>query len=156
MEELRLYSFQNFYLKGIHAGIQTAHTIAEMSTQTADDCYHEYTDWADNHKTIVVLNGGMQKDLEELLEFLGQNSGQFFYGWFHEESGALNGALTNVSIIVPERIFNFKKNTPKRYIRPWYVLGSKTENPDYIRYMREFSDFEIKLASYVNNSRLMD
>ena len=44
-EELRLYSFQNFYLAGIHAGIQTAHSIAEMSMKTYEQSYKYYKEW---------------------------------------------------------------------------------------------------------------
>ena len=141
-EELRLYSFQNFYLEGIHAGIQTAHSIAEMSLQTYEQKHKQYRDWALDHKTIVILNGGREKDLYDFMDFLESDDNTFIWDYFREGKDDLNEALTNVSIIIPDRIFNYKKNMPTRFTRPWYQLWTKTESPDYIRYVRKFNSFE--------------
>ena len=57
---MRLYSFQNFYFAGIHAGIQTAHSVGEMAANydASTSQGKMFLDWAKNHKTIIVKNGG--------------------------------------------------------------------------------------------------
>lgn len=120
---MRLYSFQNFYLAGIHAGIQTAHTIARMSQKyaltegfcnLAPDNDQEaallFKAWAtrgNNGETIIVKNGGMQCNLEETLAFLSSEAHAYPFDYFNESQEALGGALTNVSIVVPKRIWKF-------------------------------------------------
>lgn len=106
----RLYAFQNFYLASIHAGIQTAHSIAELSIKTKNtDHENQYMDWALNHKTIIILNGGMQCDLYNTLAILEPIKDIIPFACFHEELDALNGALTNVCCILPERYYECAK-----------------------------------------------
>jgi hypothetical protein len=65
-------------------------------------------DWARNHKTMVVLNGGNTKDLRELylqIRYLGDNL-NLPYSAFNEDEASLNSALTCVGIVVPENIYN--------------------------------------------------
>lgn len=106
---MRAYFFQNFYLQGIHAGIQSQHTTAEMFVKYSigSEQHSMLFDWAINHKTTIVLNGGMQSDLlyiEDLLEY-----SKFPWASFREERDALNGALTNIGIILPEYVYNAPK-----------------------------------------------
>lgn len=110
---MRAYFFQNFYLQGIHAGIQSQHTTAEMFVKygIGSDQHNMLFDWAINHKTTIVLNGGMQSDLlqiEDLLEY-----SKFPWASFREEQNALNGALTNVGVILPEYVYNAPKYTDR-------------------------------------------
>lgn len=116
----RLYSFQNFYFAGIHAGIQTAHTIARMSQKysmnegfvnLADE--HELQagellgQWAkrDGGETIIVKNGGMAGDLRDLKQFLESTEHPYPFDYFNESQYAADGCLTNVSLVVPERVW---------------------------------------------------
>ena len=112
-EQLRAYCFNNFYLQGIHAGIQSAHSLMEMAVKYKGDVFSSaytpsvmFSQWAENHKTIIVLNGGMQSDLENLIALLDRDECTLPWDAFYEEKAALNGALTNVGVIVPERIFD--------------------------------------------------
>jgi hypothetical protein len=116
---MRCYHLNNFYLSGIHAGIQSAHAQHELASKylmTADgDFYDEtliqYEEWAKHHKTIVVLNGGMQKDLQLWVEFLTVNSHHLFpWSAFYESIDALNGALTNVALVLPEHMYRFNRD----------------------------------------------
>ena len=74
-QELRAYFFANMYLPSIHAGVQSQHTTAEMFikycvTANEDTLVKEENlliDWATNHKTTIVLNGGMSGSLQELV-----------------------------------------------------------------------------------------
>ncbi|AUS02829.1 hypothetical protein NVP2275O_248 [Vibrio phage 2.275.O._10N.286.54.E11] len=99
-------------MSGIHAGIQTSHSLHEMfvkyqhagspKTKAAQDTLF---DWARNHKTTIVLNGGMQENLEDLFYFLGMDANPYPFAKFHEADFSLNGALTNVGIVLPEAIY---------------------------------------------------
>lgn len=117
---MRLYSFQNFYLAGIHAGIQTAHTVARMSqkyaqtpafTSTASEnelrAAALFNDWArrGGEETIIIKNGGMQCNLEDTLAVFQSVEHNYPFDYFHEAQEALGGAMTNVSIVVPTHIW---------------------------------------------------
>lgn len=104
---MRLYSFQNFYFAGIHAGIQTAHSVAEIAARyDAGSPENEmFLDWAVNHKTIIVKNGGMAGDLRKLIETLSRDDNPYPWAKFHEDQYAADGCLTNVSIVVPTDVW---------------------------------------------------
>lgn len=118
---MRCYHLNNFYLSGIHAGIQTAHAQHELAmkyvhpldcsdnTEAADS----YVNWAVNHKTIIVLNAGMQSALIEWEEFL--QSGDHPYAWasFREAEDALNGALTNIGLVLPAKMYSMSRDILK-------------------------------------------
>lgn len=106
-EELRYYGFCNYYLSQLQCGLQTCHVVSEMSVMPTPD----YTDWAVNHKTIILLNGGNQKALEDLLEYLNNFNFHFKFEHFREDGDSLNGCMTAVGIILPARIYNYNPET---------------------------------------------
>lgn len=114
MSNLRLYTFCSFYLSSIQQGIQTAHVVHELFLK-----YNGIAEsleitrlhrWAEDHKTIIVLNGGTNKDLKDLLDFLNSEVDNFNfpapYVSFSEDEDSLGGILTAVGIILPEEIYN--------------------------------------------------
>ena len=112
---MRCYHLANSYLPGIHAGIQSAHTQHEMALKylggelgndTLKTQHAVYVEWATNHKTVIVLNGGWQSTLQEWVAFLAQTGNPYPWAMFHEELDSLNGALTNVGVVVPEHIYS--------------------------------------------------
>lgn len=115
---MRCYHLNNFYMGGIHAGIQTAHAqhelalkyIAPWKSHNIPPAGHDYVTWADEHKTIIVLNGGMQSDLQSVLELLDGTQHDYAYAPFHESNDALNGALTNIGIVLPPRMYKFSRD----------------------------------------------
>ncbi|CAL9978199.1 hydrolase [Vibrio phage D479] len=58
---MKCYVFVNTKMSGINAGIQALHAVAELSLQNDED--GNYVEWAENHKTVVLLNGGSHTDL---------------------------------------------------------------------------------------------
>lgn len=93
------------YISHIQKGIQTAHVVSEISskyksTQTA------YDEWALNHKTIIVLNGGYGANLYTIEEQFAELN-QFPFASFNESQEALGGAITAVGIILPEWVYAF-------------------------------------------------
>lgn len=120
-ETLRTYSINNFYFSGIHAGNQSTHSHDELTVKYL----HPIIDDEGEHlnkkavtmlkecqkldKTMIVLNGGMQIHLEGFLNFLEENESKHDYPFapFYEAPEATNGTLTNISIVLPERIFAY-------------------------------------------------
>lgn len=106
---MRAYFFGNMYLSSIQQGIQAAHCVSEIFANND----HKYTnekksyliDWVKNHKTMILLNGGFSSNLIELLDFFNDDNNPYPFGSFCEELDALNGALTCVGIILPEKIY---------------------------------------------------
>jgi hypothetical protein len=114
---MRLYSFVNMYMGGIHAGIQTAHAVSSMWRRYEgkdafpnDDHPCAQLDtlraWEDDHKTAVLLTGGDHRALLELEAFMRRPDNPFPWGSFNESTDALNGALTAVVIVIPEKLYN--------------------------------------------------
>jgi hypothetical protein len=131
------------YLSSIQQGIQSAHVISDMFMKyvtitedyeiTGDPKRIMLWDWAKNHKTMVLLNGGYGETIRELVQFFDNQENPYPWAEFHEGEDALDGALTDVGIILPEKI---------------YATGS------YLRTLR-FSDKERALDEIVNTGSLV-
>ncbi|AXN57815.1 hypothetical protein KASHIRA_01610 [Serratia phage vB_SmaM-Kashira] len=108
--KLRAYALVNQYIAGIHAGIQTAHALMELSAKyDLRDCFDGddaamFYDWRREDKTLIVLNGGYQQRIYEAMELWSKSV--FPYAHFCEEQDALNGALTAAVIILPEYVYD--------------------------------------------------
>lgn len=107
---MRAYYWGNYYLSSIQQGIQALHTTAEMFVKYMElaPCDSEWepqnamlAEWANNHKTVVICNGGDSHDLEAIRD---QIASQEDYPWavFIEEG--VQDALTCVGVVVDERI----------------------------------------------------
>lgn len=104
----RMYCVVNQYIAGIHAGIQSAHAITEIFldySQRRNKASNFLWDWADQDKTVIVLNGGYQSSLQGLCEKLKPLSGTYPWASFCEEQDALNGAMTAVAVVLPEYMY---------------------------------------------------
>jgi|SRR5579859_414537 len=111
--ELRLYSFVNFYLSSIQQGIQTGHAAVDLVRKYEENTAHPsddhqdlcemVADWADNHKTFIILNGG-DKDAVAASTQIISTSG-FPFAVFLEPG--INNAEC-VAAVLPESIFNAK------------------------------------------------
>lgn len=126
---MRCYHLNNFYMGGIHAGIQSAHAQHELMLKYVDPQspvvkspfwgaqVAGYLDWARNHKTIVVLNAGMQSNLEDWRLFLLNGAVSHGYAWapFYEAEDALNGAFTNIALVLPERIYGYAREVTRAH-----------------------------------------
>ena len=107
MSNYRLYSFTNMYISPIQRGIQTAHIVSELSqTIHNKDVYNQ---WASIDKTIVVLEGGNQKNLQNIYDSIACSSLSevFPFASFHEDEDSLGGALTAVGIIIPDVVYEY-------------------------------------------------
>lgn len=117
--ENRAYFFGNMYLSSIQQGIQSAHTLTEMFTKyvNATD-WNDHTvqlfEWAKNHKTMVLLNAGYSEEIRSLVELFSNHRNKYPWASFSEGNDALDGALTCVGIILPQKIYDGAK-----IIREW-------------------------------------
>ena len=108
-QKLRAYFFQNMYVGGIQAGIQAQHCTARLFTKYSHNSIENdiIRAWANEHETTILLNGGMSKDLREIMMCLCTLP----YPWatFSESDEALAGAITSVGVILPEHIWMHRK-----------------------------------------------
>jgi len=120
---MRAYFFGNLYLSSIQQGIQASHTVVEMfnkylpsNFEHSGECCFEpnkqaiaLSDWATNHKTMILLNGGYSIAILNLLEFFSESQNPYPWSEFRESEEALDGALTCIGIILPEKIYDTAK-----------------------------------------------
>lgn len=108
---MRAYFFVNSWLSDLQKGLQVAHCVAEMSrfspTQQLAEYAGDYIEWAENHKTIIILNGGSHGDLVNLSKFFKQEWNKLVWSFFSEDDDSLNGAMTCVGVLAPEDLWKY-------------------------------------------------
>jgi hypothetical protein len=137
---MRAYFFCNFYLSSIQQGIQAAHCLAEMFVEHPIGLTgHRLHRWAQEHKTLIVLNGGNNEELcnkyaelRRLCEVLG-----YPHAMFIEDTASLNNAATCIGVVVPEPIYVYneyeqklRKPTPGGTMFDAYQLNPVTLNTE--------------------------
>jgi hypothetical protein len=128
--ELRMYGLVNYQLTGIQKGIQFLHGVVEysqMANRIVGETLSIYNEWADNWKTVILLNGGTTNNritddgfpfgsLNQHVITLDENKVDF--ATFNEPD--LGDQLTAVVFIVDERVFNRKKYPD---FEDWVILN---------------------------------
>lgn len=144
MDDLRLYTFTNFYLSSIQAGIQTAHVVGELFNRYSHDdeeaeAFEMLVEWNFKHKTIIVLSAGANEDLYNIKAFLkaGGLPGYTLdddtvlpYAWFHEDERSLGGILTCVGIVLPAPIFNAVRHKTMLQLVPSKLAALQYQGQD--------------------------
>lgn len=107
---MRFYGFGNYYLSSLQQGLQAGHCVGELFAQYRND--KDKSDmtyeWAKNHKTMVLLNGGNSLSLQNLFEEFKVLQGMGMnlpFVKFHEDEQSLGGALTYVGMIVSSEVY---------------------------------------------------
>ena len=102
---MRGYFLTNMYLSPIQHGIQSAHCLQEINNkyQNRPADHIQLLDWATNHKTMYVLNGGTSDQMKQILELFKWESNPYPWAYFNEPS--IDDALTCVGIIIPEEVY---------------------------------------------------
>lgn len=98
---LRMYFFVMYNLSDIQKGIQAGHAAVEYSRKYATK--ERFIDFADNHKTFILLSGGGSEDMLKRREELNQFDIPF--SQFREPD--LNNSLSALAFILPEDVFSF-------------------------------------------------
>lgn len=180
---LRCYHFNNFYLAGVHAGIQAGHAQHELARKyllpvidgvadPSSDQVSLYRDWVENHKTMIVLNAGMAQDLLSLVELFNTESNPFPWVQWHESEEALSGCITSIAMVLPERIYGWSRLVARAWNKkPYKGALHSTDNPRYFllkeddgsakiigahsgHYFQEYSTFEVELMGRVSGMSL--
>lgn len=181
---MRCYHFGNFYMSSIQQGIQAAHAQMELFTkyQPIDSRYfdtHFHTteervvyeeavdmlyDWAQNHKTMVCLNGGANIDLQRIEGVMEMEGNPYPWSTFHEEPGAVSHieTLTNIAIVLPERIYETSRYWNKYINSSLYSVDWNSEggcviehaNQSKDAFICELSPFETQLVDTLSQCRL--
>ena len=160
-------------MSSIQQGIQAAHCQMELFLKYREETgegygkgypkYNMLHDWAENHKTMICLNGGMLEDMKEFWIFLKNDDNPFPYAKFHEAEEAMGRMLTNIAIVLPERIYTigslvrrgvctFESNNltvnPTVIGLPPSVTKEELELINTID--KKFTDFEVELITKLN------
>ncbi len=142
---MRAYFFVNSWLSGIQKGLQVAHCVTEMAIQaTSHSSEQTFFKWAQNHKTIIILEGGSHQDLLDIKSLFEMKENVLPYGSFREDQDSLSGAMTCVGIIVPERICAAAEEIRKE----------KYENAYVQNVLRNFTEWEKNLIRLLNECSL--
>lgn len=98
----RMYCLVLRQLSPIQKGVQSAHSIVEYVDKYGYTV--EYLTWSRVNKTIIMLDGGVLNEIEEIISHLDENKVK--YAVFREED--LGDIITSISILVDERVFDRK------------------------------------------------
>jgi hypothetical protein len=79
-------------------------------------------EWSENHKTMIVLNGGMTEHMEPMLPLIEATG----LAWTTFYEPGIGNALTCIGIVVPERLYNADLEQECRH--DWYskMFGTET------------------------------
>jgi hypothetical protein len=140
----------NQYLSGAHIGIQTAHIVANLFVDYRGD--GDLFEWANEHQTIICLNGGDHENLNKIHEELIETD--FVCSIFSEPG--LNGSFTAVGVIVSEKVYELAAQ-----MRAFPTQRILNESNEWIRYETKpgegfwkYSDDDLKLISIINSYAL--
>jgi hypothetical protein len=113
--ELRMYFLTMYNISDIQKGIQCGHAALEYALKYKDD--EIFNEFVKNHKTWIILNGGVSKNSKSIYENSNQNSigtmesslillnlNGIKTAEFYEPD--LNNSLSSICFIVDERVFN--------------------------------------------------
>jgi len=162
--ELRMYGLVNYQLTGIQMGIQFLHGVVEygqMVNEKGGDILEQYNEWANIHKTVILLNGGTTNNNLNKLGTLNQHlqtliDKQIVCSKFEEPD--LGDQLTAVVFIVDERVFNKEKYpdfdfTNKLQVAPGYGIWSEDPtNPQFLNELeaKRWEDWVVSVGGQKN------
>jgi len=168
---MRAYFFGNLYLSSIQQGIQAQHCTVNIfkkyfprPTAVGECCFDaseqsvQLMDWAHDHETDILLNGGYSSTLREISGMLLDTENPYPWNLFSEADDALDGALTCVGIILPEKIYKTAGEVRSTYgqrgrdrVEQLNQLGTWTtidEDENLISY--KFTKFQVWLINEIN------
>ena len=144
---MRYYTFSNMYLSSLQVGLQSAHALAEIFLKHYGDPI--LMEWANDHKTMILLNAGYGENIHSLCNFFNHSENPFPWAPFYESEEALDGAITTVGIVLPAKIYEMAamirdRNLPEANLDTLKVTGEWKEAGWY------FSKWEVQLIEKLN------
>lgn len=112
--ELRMYFLVPYNISEIQKGIQAGHAAVEYALKFGNT--NLFKEFAKNHKTWIILNGGttnnsfdnpgtLQEVRDVLFRYNSDSLEEINFSFFKEPD--LNDALSAICFIADERVFNF-------------------------------------------------
>lgn len=129
-----MYVLANFYLSSIQQGIQSAHVVHELFVKYKYnfDLSSRLYDWAENHKTMIVLNGGMNEGILAIAQLFVDEAKKLSFPApftsFNEDETSLGGIMTGVGIVLPEEIYDA---VDYRKASPFVIVLGDSDNQDF-------------------------
>jgi len=102
---MKMYVFTHRWLSQTQRGIQMSHVIAEMvmkSFSYNEEARKPIEKWVNVEKTIISLDGGSSRNLEDICVILKAFVKPKYIHSFNEDIDSLNGATTCVACLVSE------------------------------------------------------
>ena len=152
-------------------GIQSQHATIELFNKyKGEDAKSKMLyDWSNNFKTHISLNGGDSQGLKSILEVIKMYDDteglEYPYATFYEDE-SLEGILTSISIIIPEKIYQtikYLKDDILSTDESGFIFGerySELSEEDAIQVVENmekyehFSEFDIWLLNNLGGYRL--
>lgn len=108
---MRAYAFSHFLLMPLQKGLQSNHAICRIRSTNHGFAY-VYDNWEKNHTTLIYLNGGFSRNLQEIMDTfleLKINTSDFMFPipWseFREDQDTMEGMRTAVACILHPRYY---------------------------------------------------
>lgn len=142
--EKRMYGLCLYSISPIQAGIQFLHSTVEYANSYFNDT--KYQDWANNWKTVILLNGGTTITLNKYVGML--NVENIKCAAFYEPD--LNNAITSISFLLDSESFG-RENEPF-FLRNHFL---KYDVADFRLMIDEMKDLEesnkLELETLIKN-----
>ena len=155
---MRLYTFINFYLSSIQAGIQSAHIQGEITNKVfTKDCGIDQElmirQWATQYKTIICCNGGNNTGINNLIDLFRSSENPYPWAFFNEDVASMDGMLTGVGIILPEEVYDAKFEPETQNTYNYYTYISPDDcNKQYV--YAEGEDYQYELIKRIKSAPL--
>lgn len=156
--EKRMYFLVPYNISPIQQAIQAGHAALEYAYRYGND--NDYVDFIENWKTWIILNGGttnstrtlgdgisigsLNQTLDSIYQFNKENP-DFIIDVSYFKEPDLNDALTAISLIVDERVFN-RKDYPD--FREWQVDNGEEYK---IEGYANDQDYQTAIKKYINS-----
>lgn len=147
--EYRMYFLTMRNISEIQKGIQCGHAAIEYSLKYQNDPI--YQDWAKNHKTFVILNGGTSNEgisyemgsMEQHLLVL--KNANIKHAAFYEPD--LNWSLSAIAFILDERVFN-------KHLYPDYHIWLSTMYPKELFFNNEDKEYYQEWLNFIGGEEI--
>lgn len=109
-------------MSSIQQGIQAFHVLGEMMLKYDEPelmVDRQFHNWLEHHKTVVCLNGGNNAKLKAFYDLLNREDNPYPFAKFHEDEDSMDGMLTSVGIVVPEKIYKANLDEPSDDLSAW-------------------------------------
>jgi len=181
---MRIYHYVPYHLTGIQQGIQSAHAQSELFRKYRIPTQKEFKtaemlwEWAAEPCMYIMSTGSVQ-ELDNIKSFFSAENNPYPYAHFVEED--LGDMITNVAIVVPEKIYLAYKElihgkkyevaiernghytiSPRQFSsvqKLWEIrndTGNTVVRDAFIKYETEFgalTDWDIALIEYMRPFR---